>query len=291
MIKNLKAVKSIRSDFVGNIPVTLFLILVSLFALLPIVFIISHAFKPKSELFLYPPRFLVMSPSLSNFRELFTATKYSIIPVSRYIFNSLAVTALTILCAVTISCICAYAFSKFEFPGRKVIFGIIVGSMMLAPEAVGITRFLVISRFGITDTYIGHILPNIAAPMFVFMMKSFMDTIPESYIEAARLEGASELLILAKIVIPLTKAAFATVCIIAFQTAWTDATTSTLYMQQDQMRTLPFYVHSLTSGLANTVARQGAVAAASLFMFVPSFVIFFVLKKSMIKTLVQSGIK
>lgn len=155
-----------------------------------------------------------------------------------------------------------------------------------------ITRYLIVSGMHLTDSYMGHILPQLAMPMGVFLIKQFMDQIPNSLCEAAKIDGATELRILWSIITPSVLPAVGSVLIIAFQSVWSNIDTSNLYMVSDSMKTLPYYINSLTSGLtASSVARKGATAAAGLIMFVPNFLIFAVLQKSMIETMVTSGIK
>jgi ABC-type glycerol-3-phosphate transport system permease component len=131
----------------------------------------------------------------------------------------------------------------------------------------------------------------IALPVGVFLLKQFMDQVPNDLIEAAKIDGATEMDIFMRIILPLVKPAMATITIIAFQTAWGNTETSTLFMQDDSMKTLPFYMNTLTSGLANSVARQGAAAAGALVMFLPMLIVFLINQRKFIDTMAHSGIK
>ena len=276
----------------GTIAVLLILTVVALVSLLPIVYIISNAFKPLNELFMYPPRFFVQHPTLQNFYDFMYATDVSTVPFARYLFNSVVVTAATVTLTLIISAACAYAFSKMKFPGRDWLFNLIIVALMFTPEAVVITRYLIVSGLGLIDSYLAHILPHLALPMGVFLMKQFMDQIPNSLCEAAKIDGAGEGRILLSIITPAVLPAVGAVMIISFQNVWSDVSTSTLYTVNESMKTLPYFVSTLTSGLtASSVARKGASAAAGLLMFLPNFLIFAVLQKSMIQTMVNSGIK
>ncbi|MCL1988559.1 MAG: carbohydrate ABC transporter permease [Firmicutes bacterium] len=271
--------------------IVLILTAIAAIFMLPVVYIVSTAFKPLSELFLYPPRFFVQNPTLQNFNDFMQAADISIVPFSRYLFNSFIVTVFGVAIALFLSSTCAYAFSKMEFPGKKWLFDMVVISLMFAPEAVVITRFLIISQLGIVNTYFGHILPQVAVPVGVFLMKQFMDQIPISLCESAKLEGATDFDVFWRIILPNVMPAVGTVMIIVFQGVWGDTTTSALFMTDESMRTLPYFVSTLTAGLNATIARQGAAAAAGLIMFLPNFLIFAVMQKSMIQTMVNSGIK
>lgn len=267
------------------------LTLLSIFMLLPIVYIFNHAFKPLHELFLFPPTFVVQNPTIQNFVELLSLTQSTFVPVSRYIFNSVIVTVISTIAMVLTSAFCAYALSKHKFPGSKLVFSTIMLSLLFVPTVIQIPRFVVVQSLGIMNTYWGHVLPMIAMPVGVFLMKQFMDQIPNEVMEAAKIDGASEFGIFARIVIPMVTPAIATIGIISFQAAWGNVETSQLFMQDESMKTLPYYMMSLTANLANTVARQGAAAAGALIMFLPQLIIFLFFQRKVIATMAHSGIK
>ena len=288
MKKISKKLKSIRFFDITNLAIVTIIALVSV---MPVIFIINNAFKPLSELFKYPPTFFVRNPTWQNFEEFFYATGETTVPFSRYLFNSIFVTVVTVFLVVAISCTAAYAFAKIDFPGRDRIFNIIVLSLMFTPSVVMITKYLIVDKVGLINNYLGHILPQLALPVGVFLLKQFMEQVPDSLSEAARLDGASEFTVFWKIVMPAVLPAVGTVMIISFQNVWNDVTTSQYYMLDDSMKTLPYYIQTLTSSTGTTVARQGASAAAGLLLFLPNFIIFAVMQKSMLKTMVTSGIK
>ncbi|WP_339319516.1 carbohydrate ABC transporter permease [Paenibacillus sp. FSL R10-2734] len=271
--------------------IALLLIVLSAFMLLPLVYIFNHAFKPYDELFVYPPTIWARQPSWQNFIELFNITSGSVVPVTRYIFNSLAVAVLSVIVVTLVSALCAYPLSKHKFPGHQLVFATIMLTMLFAPETVTIPRYLVVSNLGIMNTYWGHIMPMVAVPVAVFLMKQFVDQIPDELLDSARLDGAKEFVVFLRIVVPVIIPAVATIGIISFQTAWGNVESSTLFMQSEQMKTFPYFVQTLTANMANSVARQGAVAAAALFMFIPNLVIFLVFQSKVIATMAHSGIK
>lgn len=268
-----------------------FLTVASIFMLLPIVYIFNHAFKPLHELFLFPPTFIVQNPTFQNFIELMSLTSSAFVPVSRYIFNSVVVTVLATIAMVVTSALCAYALSKHPFPGAKLVFSLIMISLLFVPQVLQIPRYVVVQNLGIMNSYWGHVLPVIAMPVGVFLMKQFIDQVPNELLEAAKLDGASEFGIFLRIVMPIVTPAIATIGIISFQSAWSNVETSQLFMQDESMKTLPYYMMSLTANLANTVARQGAAAAGALFMFLPQFIIFLFFQRKVIATMAHSGIK
>lgn len=280
-----------KSGVVSRIGFHLVMFLLAVFMILPIVYIFNHAFKPYHELFVYPPTFFVREPTVQNFLELVWVTSNSLIPVSRYLVNSLIISALSVVGVTAVSALCAYPLSKHDFPGKKFIFAAIILMLMFAPEVVQIPRYLVVSGLGIMNTYLGHLLPVLALPVGVFLLKQFIDQVPDALLEASRIDGAREWVVFARIVVPMCMPAIATVAILSFQNSWSNVETSTLFMQDDEMKNFPYFLSTLTSNLANTVARQGAAAAAALIMLVPNLVFFVILQSKVISTMAHSGIK
>lgn len=269
----------------------LFLIPMTLFVALPILFIISHAFKPSNELFAYPPRFFVRVPTFDNFRDLFSLASESGIPFSRYLFNSILVTTIGVFLSVLITSLAAYSLSKLKFKGKKTLFEINNLALMFVPIAVTIPRYLTIAQAGLIDNYLVLVLPLIAMPVGLFLVKQFIDQTPNELIESAKIDGASEMQIFIKIIIPIVAPALATVGILSFQLIWNDTIGSTLYVNDESLKTLAFYFSTLASRTGNTVAGQGIMAAASLISFLPNIVIFIFLQGKVMNTMAHSGIK
>jgi ABC-type glycerol-3-phosphate transport system permease component len=269
-----------------------FLIPLAVFMALPIVFIIFHAFKPIDELFAYPPRFFVQKPTLQNFVDLFSKSNDTGVPMSRYLFNSIIITVTVVFFTVIISTMAGYALSKKEFKLKKTIFEINTLALMFVPAAVSIPRYLLIEKLGLINIFLVHILPLLAMPIGLFLVKQFIDQIPNELIEAAKLDGASDFRIFTRIIIPLVKPAIATIAILSFQMVWNNVETSTLYVNDEQLKTFSFYMSTLASQVTgNNVAGQGMAAAASLIMFVPNLIIFIVLQSQVMNTMAHSGIK
>lgn len=275
----------------GQIKILLVLIPLAIFFGLPIVFLICHAFKPMDELFTYPPRFYVVRPTLDNFGKLLKASSTSGIPISRYVFNSVIVSAIVIVASVIFATMSGFALSKLKFRGKNTILEINNAALMFVPVAVMIPRYLIVDILGLKDTYLAHILPIIALPVGLFLVKQFIDQIPDSLIEAAYIDGAGEFRIYWKIILPLIRPAIATCAILAFQQVWTNVETSNLYIDNDGMKTLPFYLNTFISLNNNNVAGQGIAAAGALLLFLPNFLMFLVLRKSFMNTMANSGLK
>lgn len=260
------------------------------FMILPIVFIFNHAFKPMAELFAYPPKFLVQNPSLINFRTLFRESQISSIPMSRYIFNSVVVVIVVLFLSIFITTLAGYVLSKKRFRSKKILLEINNVALMFVATAVTIPRYLVVNFLGIQDTMLAHILPLLVMPVGLFLVKQFIDQVPDTLIEAAVIDGSSEFQIYRKIIVPLIKPAIATVTILAFQLVWNNLETSQLFVTSDSLRTLAFYMSTLASG-SNIVAGQGVAAAASLIMFIPNLVLFIILQSNVMSMMSHSGIK
>lgn len=274
----------------GQIKLIVAVLPLALFMLLPIIYIFCHAFKPMEELFAFPPRFFVQNPTLDNFRGLMKASQTSGIPLSRYAFNSLIVTAADVVCSILLSSMAGYALSKLRFKGKDMLLEINNAALMFVPAAVMIPRYLVIDALGMTNNYLAHILPLLAMPVNLFLVKQFIDQIPEALIDAAYMDGANEYVVYRWIIIPMIRPAIATSAILAFQQVWTNVESSNLYMSDDGLRTLAFYMNTLAS-TNNTVAGQGIAAAATLIMFIPNLVVFIFCQKSVMNTMAHSGIR
>jgi ABC-type glycerol-3-phosphate transport system permease component len=264
----------------------------ALFMLLPLVYLFNHAFKPFHELFLFPPNFIVREPTKQNFLELLHVAQDSFVPVTRYMFNTFIVTLLASVGMVTFSALCAYPLSKHKFPGRFLLFSTIIISLLFVAEVLGIPRYMVMSKLGLMNSYWGHVLPLVAMPVGVFLLKQFMDQVPSELLEAAKIDGANDWFVFYKVMVPIVSPAMATVGILAFQASWGNLETSTLFMQDEGMKTLAFYMTTLTSNLSSTsVARQGAAAAGVMLMFVPQLIVFLIYQNKVIATMAHSGIK
>ena len=266
------------------------LIPVCLFMLLPLVFVFNHALKPFDELIKYPPSFFVEKPTLENFAELFKHTSISSIPVSRYLFNSIIITILVLLSSLFVSTMAGFALSKLKFHVKKVIFEINTIALMFVGVAVGMPKYLVIEKLGLIDNFLVHIIPGLAVPVGLFLIKQFIDQIPDDLIEAARLDGASDFKVYLKVIIPMIKPAISTVAILTFQTIWNDAGTSNIYINNDSLRTFAFYMTTLASN-SNVVAGQSLAAVSTLIMFLPNLVIFIILQSQVMSTMAHSGMK
>ncbi|NLN51032.1 MAG: carbohydrate ABC transporter permease [Acholeplasmataceae bacterium] len=266
------------------------LILMAIFMMLPIVYIFNHAFKPLEELFAWPPKFFVSNPTWKNFSELFKLSSASGIPASRYLFNSVIITLVVVVTSIVVGSMAGFALSKLKFKLKKPLLFANNIALMFVGTAVVIPKYLIIEKLGLIDTFWVHIIPGLAIPVGLFLIKQFIDQIPDELIEAAKIDGASTFRIYWKIILPLIKPAIATIAIVSFQATWNDASVSTNYVNRESLKTFAFYLQTLTTQ-TNVVAGQGIAAAASLIMFIPNLIIFIFLQRNVMNTMVHSGIK
>ena len=273
----------------NQIPLYLYLVPLAVLMGAPIVYIICHAFKPMDELYAFPPKFFVSHPSMINFQNLAQTAAGSSVPISRYLFNSLVVTVAVVVLSIIISTMAGFALSKMNFKLKNTIMEINNLALMFVATAVVIPRYLTIATTGILDTWFAHILPLIAMPVCLFLIKQFMDGIPNSLIEAAQLEGAGSWTIYRKIILPMVKPAIATGAILAFQGVWNNTETSNLFTSTESIRTLAFYMNTLSG--VGTVQGQGMAAAAALIMFVPNLLLFIIMQSNVMNTMAHSGLK
>ncbi|MBU1141654.1 MAG: carbohydrate ABC transporter permease [Firmicutes bacterium] len=291
MKKSYRAIKVNPPKFnLDQMPFLLMVAPVALFMLMPLVYIFNHAFKPFDELIEYPPRFFVRRPTLINVYELFQTSTTTGIPVSRYLFNSIVITIIVVVLSIFLSTITGYALSKLKFHIKGVISQINTLAMMFVGTAVIIPRYIIVEQLGFIDSFWVHIIPMIAIPVGLFLVKQFIDQIPNELLDAAKMDGASSFTIYLKIILPLIKPAIATIAILSFQSVWNNADISATYINTDSLKTFAYYMATLSSS-SNVVAGQGMNAVASLIMFLPNLIIFIFLQNKVMSTMVNSGIK
>lgn len=274
----------------GQLKIILILLPLVIFMGMPIIFIINHAFKPMEELFAFPPTFFVKSPVMDNFSKLGDFFDTNGIPLARYIFNSILVTALTVGLSLLLTTMSAFALSKIKFKGRNLLGQINQIAIMFVSTAVLIPRYLVICQLHIIDNILAHILPLVAMPVALFLVKQFVDQVPDSLLEAAYMDGATDLDVYLKVILPMIKPAIATASILVFQQVWTNMETSSYFFNDDSQKTLTFAMNTLVNA-NNSVAGQGMGAAASLIMFLPNLILFIILQNKVMNTMASSGIK
>ena len=270
----------------------IFLVLLVVFTGLPLVYVAVTAFKPMNELFIFPPKFLTSNPVLDNFYSLFMNLDNASVPFSRYIFNSALTSVAVVLGTVIVSTMAAYGLVKLRPKGSNLIFSFILAALMFSTHVTQIPNYMVVEKMGMINTYWALILPKVATAFNMFLMKQFMEQMPEEYIEAARIDGASEFRIFKDIALPFVKPATATLIVFTFVGTWNDYFSPLIFTNSSAMKTLPLAIQSIAGGPgAASLATAGTMAAASFVMIVPTVIIYSMMQSKVINTMSHSGIK
>ncbi|MBR3421677.1 MAG: carbohydrate ABC transporter permease [Ruminococcus sp.] len=270
----------------GTIAIFAFLTLLGLFMLFPIYLILIMSVKPVEELFIFPPKLYAMRPTLDNFSDMFEVLNSNRVPFSRYVFNSVAVTVSVTVLQCIFASMAAFVLAKCKFPGSKLINSIIVVALLYQSNVIYIMQYIVMAKLGLIDNPLALILPSIASPMGLFLMRQSISQVPDAMIEAAKVDGAGLFRICWQIVMPNQKPALMTIIIFAFQAAWRIEAGSVVF--QEQYKTLPTVVNQAASA---GLARAGVAAAAAVFMLIPPIVVFMLAQRQVIETMAHSGIK
>jgi len=270
----------------GSVAIFLFLALLGLFMALPIYLTVVMSVKPVEELFVFPPKLYAVRPTLDNFSDMFRVLHQNRVPFSRYVFNSVFVTVTVTVLQCFFSSMAAFVLAKCRFPGSRIINGIIVVALLYQSNVIYIMQYIVMAKLHMIDTYTALIFPAVASPMGLFLMRQSISQVPDSIIEAAKVDGAGLFRICWQVVMPNQKPALMTLVIFAFQGAWNIQAGSVVF--KEQYKTLPTVVsQAATSGLA----RAGVAMAAAVFILIPPIVIFMLAQRQVIETMAHSGIK
>ena len=271
----------------GDAGITVVLTLLGIFMFLPMFYVISQSFKPLDELWMYPPKFIVMNPTLNNYRDLFILMNDSWVPFSRYIFNTVLTSVMGTFGHLFVASMCAYSLAKIKFPGRKWIFSTIRTSLMFHSTVTAITSFILMATFQMIDTYLAIIIPAWGSTLGLYLMKQFMDTnVPDTVLESARLDGATELRTYWTIAMPMVKPAWLTLIIYSFQGLWNAG--SSIYIYSEQLKSFNYAIGQITAG---GIKRAGASAAALVLMMMVPILVFVISQSNIIETMGSSGMK
>ena len=271
----------------GDAGITFMLTILGVIMFVPMYYVVIQALKPLDELFMFPPRFYVINPTFDNFSDLFMLMGDSWVPFSRYIFNTVFITICGTVGNLVLASMAAYSLAKLRFPGRNAIFQMIVMSLMFHSTVNTVTHFIILSSFGWVDTYLSIIVPSMATTMGLYLMKQFMETsVPDTVLESARLDGASEFRTFLIIAMPMVKPAWLTLMIECFKSLWNSGTS--IYIHSEELKTFNYAINQIVSG---GVARSGAAAAAIVIMMIVPIGIFVLNQSKIIETMGSSGMK
>ena len=279
--------KHVSRSKAGDVVLVLFLICLGALMMLPMVYAISTALKPASELWLFPPRFFVRNPTLRNFGDLFTLMSSSWAPFSRYILNTVIITAVGTIGHIIVASMCAYPLAMFRFPGSRAYFKLVQTSLMFTGAVTAIPSFIVVSKLNLLDTHGALIIPALGSSLGLFLMKQFMEqSVHPAILESASMDGASEVRIFFSIVMPMVKPGWLTLMIFSVQSLCN--TGSTAYIYSEQKKTLSYAMSQIA---AAGIARAGVSAAIAVVMMLVPLIIFIITQSNIIETMTTSGMK
>ena len=271
----------------GDAGISVILVILGAFMFLPMLYVVMQSLKPLDELWMYPPRFYVMSPTLKNFKDLFTLMNISWVPFSRYIFNTVLVSVAGTAGHLFLASLAAYALAKIKFPGRDLMFQTVQMSLMFNATVTAITSFILMSALHWLDSYWALIVPAWCSSLGLYLMKQFMDTnVNDSVLESARLDGAKELKIFWIIAMPMVKPAWLTLIIYSFQGLWNAG--ASMYIYSEQFKSFNYAIGQI---LAGGIKRAGAGAASQVIMMLVPIIIFIISQSNIIETMGSSGMK
>lgn len=270
----------------GDALVLSILIIVGAFMLLPFVYAIVQSFKPTEEIFAYPPKFYVVNPTTENYKTLSQLVDSLVIPFGRYILNTSFVTVIGTIGNVLICSMAAFAFAKYQFPGNKWMFTLVVQALLFSGTVTALPQYIIMSELHLINTLWAVIIPALGTPLGLFLMKNFMTQIPNTMIEAATIDGAGIFKIYYKICMPLVKPAALTLIIFSFQGLWNSTGGSFIY--DEEWKLLPTVLSDVASA---GIARVGSASAASVLMMIPPSILFILSQSRIVETMAFSGIK
>ena len=268
----------------GDAGISFFLIIIGLFMFIPMLYAVLQSLKPLDELWVFPPKFWVEHPTFDNFLDLFRLMNTSWVPFSRYIFNTVLISVAGTFGNLILASMAAYVLSKIKFPGRNIMFNLIVKSLMFH-STVG--AILIMSRLHFVDTYWAVIVPAWGSTLGLYLMKQFMDSsVSDAVLESARLDGASEFRTFFSIAMPMVKPAWLTMIVYSFQGLWNSG--SSIYIYSEELKTFNYAIGQI---LAGGIVRAGAGAASTVVMMLVPITVFVITQSNIIETMSSSGMK
>jgi ABC-type glycerol-3-phosphate transport system permease component len=261
----------------------IFLLMAVVVTIIPLVWMISTSLKSPEHVFTFPIEWLPDGLHFENYVEALSAR-----PFGLYLLNSILASVVSVIITVTLSSAAGYSFAHFDYPGRNVLFVIVLSTLMIPFEVIAVPLYLQIYQWGWVDTYAGLILPTSLSAIGIFIMRQFMMGIPKDFIDSARIDGASELQILTQIMWPLSVPALSAVAIFTFVSTWNSYLWPLLIINTDALRTLPLGMALYENQLTVTYNRIMAVAV---YGALPLIFMFIVLQRNFIKGIALTGLR
>ncbi|MEV6638361.1 carbohydrate ABC transporter permease [Actinoplanes sp. NPDC051470] len=250
----------------------------------PFLWMLLASFKPEAEIRRVPPTWLPDTWTLDNFRELFTRLDFPL-----YFFNSALVAVLITAGNLLFCSLLGYALAKLSFPGKRTLFLVVLGMLMVPGMVLFVPQFVLVSNLGLANSYAGLVLPLLAGPFGVFLMRQFLTTIPDDLIEAARVDGAGEWRIFFRIVLPLCRPALATLGILTFLASWNNFLWPLVVATTEDKYTLPVALALYSVGQDRTYF--GLLLAGAVVVVLPVLIVFLVLQRHFLRGIATTGLK
>ena len=268
---------------IGRVLTYIFLIIGALIMVFPFYWMITGAFKTSLEIQMFPPQWLPSSFSFDNFTEALEKA-----PFATYFLNSvIAIVSSVTICTFT-TILGAFAFSKLNFPGRHIIFGLLLGLMMVPFEMIVITNYRTIIDWGIYNTILALIIPFTSSIFYMYILKGFFDSIPDSLYQAARVDGCSNWKYLWRVMVPIAKPSLVTIILLNAIASWNSFLWPMLAVVDKELRTLPFGLYAFVS---EGGAKTELMMAASTMIVIPMIILFIFARKQIVNGVARGGIK
>lgn len=259
------------------------LVLGSLFMFVPVLWIVLSSFKSLSEIYLSPPTLLPEKWILTNYTE-----AISQFPFLRYLWNSVYVTVAATFLTLFINSMAAFALSKYKFPGRDLIFLLMLATLMIPVRVIMLPVYMVIAKLGLANTLAGIIIPPSATPTGVFILRQYMLTIPDELLDAARIDGAGHFQIYARIMLPLAKPALAVLAVFSVMWRWNDFLWPLIVINREKLFTLQL---ALARFRGELVTDWNYVLAMTVLSIIPILVVFVFMQRYLVRGIASTGLK
>ena len=253
-----------------QIALTAFTFILLAVYLLPVFWMVSSSFKDEKDI--VAMNWLPSEMHVENYHVVLERGR-----IGRWFLNSVVVAFFSTLGVVVVSLLAGYSLGRMKFPGKRILFALTLSGFMIPIQAIMIPMFLTLKNFGLVNSYGGLILPTLASSISVFIIAQYMKGIENEYEEAARLDGASELQILFKVIAPMSIPAIITVALFNFTLTWNDFVWPLIIAQTDKMYTLPVGLVTLAGSDVNI--RYGPVMAANVIATLPAFIVYIIFQK------------
>ncbi len=276
-----------RRSKIGNGFVILLLLLLGAFMAFPLYYTVIQSLKPSEELFQFPPRLYVIRPTGQHYTELLQLMSNLWVPFSRYLFNTLLVTFTGTILHVVLAGMAAYPLAKHKFPGKDALFAVILLGLMFVGQVTFLPMFIIVAKLNILNTYWAYICPSVGASLGLFLIKQFIEQLPDSLLEAARIDGATEWKTYFRIVMPNIKPAILTVFIFQFVNLWNGLSKEMVY--DEQLKVVKVALEQVSA--SNAYARMGSGMAGSVLLMIPPIIIFIIMQRNVVETMTFAGMK